>query len=317
MTSGPGGEEEQTPSASEGGATLRNRAALSTYSTGVQGAVRLLFSVLVGRLGSKELLGQTNTSLSLAVLSSQLWSFPAAMAGNRFVALRKTLGDEDGARVVARHIALRTALVSLVVPTTASLIGSLLLGFSPAYTAATVALAWVYSIYVALRGVKFGSLDFRHVAVWDTVAAASTLVLTVLVLTLNLNALVLLPLIIGYGLFALSSWPQRVEGRVHGETRREIDRFILLGAVAGVASGGLLQASQLAARYFTGAAGAGDFAAALSLATPASMLSISLGTVLVPPLVSAAGRGDRVGVRRHGDAILRRPRPSSWASSGC
>ena len=296
----------QPPGGEASSSSLRSRAALSTYSTVVQGAARLLFSVLVARLGSRELLGQTNSALSLAVLSNQLWSFPAATAGVRYVALRKTLGDDAGAAVVARHIATRTALVSLLIPTSAALVGAFVLDFEPTLALGTLGLAWVYSIYVTVRGTQFGFLRFRHVAVWDTVAAATTIVLTVVVLLLDLTPLTLLPLIVGYGVFAVMSWPRRVRQRVDAGLRREIDRFILFGAVAGVASGGLLQASQLAAQYFTGASGAGDFAAALSLATPASMLSVALSTVLVPPLVAAAGRGDTAAVRRHGDAILRR-----------
>ena len=68
--------------------SLRSRAALSTYATAVQGLARLLYGVLIGHLGSRELLGQTNTSLSLSVLASQLWAAPASAAGTRFVAAR-------------------------------------------------------------------------------------------------------------------------------------------------------------------------------------------------------------------------------------
>ena len=52
------------------GGSLRSRAALSTIATAVQGLGRLLYSVLIGHLGSRELLGQTNTSLSLSVLTA-------------------------------------------------------------------------------------------------------------------------------------------------------------------------------------------------------------------------------------------------------
>ena len=72
------------------GGSLRSRAALSTIATAVQGLGRLLYSVLIGHLGSRELLGQTNTSLSLSVLTSQLWAAPAATAGTRFVAMKAT-----------------------------------------------------------------------------------------------------------------------------------------------------------------------------------------------------------------------------------
>lgn len=306
MTSPPPTPEEAGGQPPHDTTSLRGRAALSTYATAVQGLARLLYGVLIGNFGSRELLGQTNTSLSLSVLSSQLWAAPAATGGTRFVAARATLDDPEGAATVARHIATRTALISMVLPTGVSLAGSLWLGFGPAQTIATVLLAFSYSMYVTLRGIQYGALRFRHVAFWDTVAGALALVLVVLVLALDLTVLALLPLAAGYGLFAVMSWPARAAGRVEPTLRRQIDHFVLFGALSGIASGGLLQLSQIAAHYYAGPASAGDYAAALTLATPASMLSIALSTVLVPPLVAAAGRGDRRAVHVQSDAIARR-----------
>ena len=288
------------------GGSLRSRAALSTIATAVQGLGRLLYSVLIGHLGSRELLGQTNTSLSLSVLTSQLWAAPAATAGTRFVAMKATLDDPEGAATVARHIATRTALISMVLPTAVALAGSAWLGFGAAHTVGTVVLAFTYSMYVTLRGVQYGALRFRHVAVWDAIAAATALLTVTVVLALDLTVVALLPLTLGYALFAVASWPARVAARVEAPLRREIDRFVFFGAVSGLASGGLLQLSQLVAHSVAGPAEAGDFAAALTLATPASMLSVALRTVLVPPLVAAAGRGDRAAVHAQSGASARR-----------
>ena len=51
--------------------------------------------------------------------------------------------------------------------------------------------------------------------------------------------------------------------------------------------------------------GAGSFAAALSLATPASLASRSLTLVLFPSLAAAHGRGDMEGARRQTDVATR------------
>ena len=286
--------------------SLRSRAALSTYATAVQGLARLLYGVLISHFGSRVLLGQTTTSLSLSVFTSQLWAAPASAAGTRFVAAQATLGRDEAAAVVARHLAVRSARIALVLPTVVALLGSLVLGFSAAHTIGTVVLAFSYSMYSTLRGIQYGALRFRHVAVWDTIAGGLALVLVTVVLTLHAYALALLPLALGYALFAVVSWPARAAGRVDPALRRQIDHFVLFGAVSGLASGGLLQLSQLAAHHYSGPAGAGDFGAALTLATPASMLSIALSTVFVPPLVAAAGRGDRAAVHAQSDAIARR-----------
>ena len=301
----PPSEPSRAP-ATRPATSLRSRAGLTTYATAVQGLARFLYSLLIGHLGSRELLGQTNTSLSLSVFTSQLWAAPASVAGMRFVALRAALSDPVGAATVARHIAVRTAVISLVLPTGVALAGSLWLGFDAAQTLSTALLAFAYSMYSTTRGIQYGHLRYRRVAVWDTIAGATSLLAVVVVLALDLTPLALLPLTLGYGLFAVVSWPARGRGRVEPALRREIDRFVLFGAVSGTASGGLLQLSQIAAHSSAGPGPAGDYAAALTLATPASMLSIALSTVLIPPLVAAAGRGDRRGVHVQSDVIARR-----------
>ena len=73
------------------------------------------------------------------------------------------------------------------------LAGSLWLGFGAAHTVGTVLLAFAYSLYSTSRGIQFGALRFRHVAMWDTVAGGLALVAVTLVLVLDLTALALLP----------------------------------------------------------------------------------------------------------------------------
>lgn len=286
--------------------SLRARGILSLYATAVQGSVRLLYSVLVGRFGSRDFLGHTNTSLSIAVLASQLWAAPASAGGTKYVALKAALDDQAGAQAVAWHLTRRTALVGLVVPIGFALGASLWLDLGTGQAVATCVLAWAYSMYNTLRGVQFGAQNYRRVAVLDTLAAITALTLLATVLVLHLDPFILVPITIGYLLFAALAWPSRArQHRLEAPLRREIDRFVLLGVLSGLASGGLLQASQLAAHHFGGAAQAGVYAAAFSLATPPSMIAIALTSVIVPPLVGAASRGDRAAVRLHSDRLAR------------
>ena len=80
--------------------------------------------------------------------------------------------------------------------------------------------------------------------------------------------------------------------------------FLALTLVNSVATGGFLQLAMVAARYWD-AEGAGAFAAALTLATPASLLSRSLSLVLLPSLATAYGQGDHDSVRRQTDLTTR------------
>jgi peptidoglycan biosynthesis protein MviN/MurJ (putative lipid II flippase) len=87
--------------------------------------------------------------------------------------------------------------------------------------------------------------------------------------------------------------------------RREIDHFVLFGVAGAVAVTGFLQLSMVVARLADTDAQAGQYAAALSLATPASLLAGSMSLVLFPAMAEAWGRGDREGFRRQGDHAMR------------
>src|SRR5690606_36015248 len=87
--------------------------------------------------------------------------------------------------------------------------------------------------------------------------------------------------------------------------RREIDHFVLFGLAGAVAVTGFLQLSMVVARLVDSDAQAGQYAAALSLATPASLLAGSMSLVLFPAMAESWGRGDLESFRRQGDEAMR------------
>ena len=286
--------------------SLRSRAGLTTYATAVQGLARFLYSLLIGHLGSRELLGQTNTSLSLSVFTSQLWAAPASVAGMRFVALRAALSDPVGAATVARHIAVRTAVISLVLPTGVALAGSLWLGFDAAQTLSTALLAFAYSMYSTTRGIQYGHLRYRRVAVWDTIAGATSLLAVVVVLALDLT-----PSPCCRSLWATACSPSSRGRRaaVAGWSPPCAARSTASCSSAPSAArpaGACSSSRRSPPTPPQGPARPVTTRQRSTLATPASMLSIALSTVLIPPLVAAAGRGDRRGVHVQSDVIARR-----------
>ena len=80
-----------------------------------------------------------------------------------------------------------------------------------------------------------------------------------------------------------------------------MDAFVLLAVVGTLASAGFLQLSNVLARAADSPHDAGLYAAALSLATPASLLSRSFGLVLFPSMSEAHGRADRASLRAQTD----------------
>ena len=86
--------------------------------------------------------------------------------------------------------------------------------------------------------------------------------------------------------------------------RSELDQVVLLGVAGSVASSGFLQISMIVAKNLD-AAEAGQFAAALTTATPASLPAASLSLVLFPALAAAWGRGDKALFRPQPDQAKR------------
>jgi putative peptidoglycan lipid II flippase len=128
---------------------------------------------------------------------------------------------------------------------------------------------------------------------WDLASVAIGLAALVGMLLLGVRGPALvLPLVLAYGLYTVAGWPYAASGKPQRDRRRELDAFVVLGAAGTLASTGFLQLSQITAKVTAGNAEAGQYAAALNLATPASMLAASLSLVLFPSMAEAWGRGD-------------------------
>lgn len=286
------------------GETLASQGLLSTLGIVVQGAVRFLFSVIVGNVFGKIVLGAANSAIAVALFASLLQPSAAASSSTKFVARARGAGDFDLADEVSTYLVRRTTVAALVLGVSAALVAPFLLDLGVVDALLTGLLVITYSGYMFLRGTMFGLGMVERATVWDVVSAAAALAALAFVVKTGMSGIVLLPLALGYGVYVLANVP--VRGRVSLDTRarREIDRFVRLTLVNSLATGGLLQMAMVVARI-EDPRGAGAFAAALSLATPASLVSRSLSLVLFPSLSAAYGRGDHASLRSQVDTATR------------
>jgi O-antigen/teichoic acid export membrane protein len=277
------------------------RAVLSTVGVGVQGVVRFLFSLLIGRTSGTAVLGEAAAPVSLALFMSLLWPTATGTAAAKFVAVARGAQRPDEIEAVGRHLARRTIQSSLVLALCATLVARTVLDVSWAAAAMTGALALAYSGYAFTRGLQFGAGQVPRATFWDVTSAVLSVVVLVMVVTSHSVAVLLLPLVIGYGLYTVANWPRRATAMIPPALRREVDGFVLLGVVGTLASTGFLQISNVLARAANSPHEAGLYAAALSLATPASLLSRSFSLVLFPSMSEAHGRQDRASLRAQTD----------------
>lgn len=389
--------------------TMRLRAVLSTVGIGVQGGLRFVSSVLIGRVGGDAVLGVVNSAISAAMFLTLLGPQSAGNAASKFVARSRGAGRYVEAQQVARHLAGRLVIVSAALAVIAILSWAGISGepLTESWRGGLCVAALVvgYAGYSFVRGLQFGAGQVPRATAWDVTSVVIGLAGVLVLLASGVrNTTLLLPLAAAYLVYTAAGWPQRTatgqEDRHPGHTshitggssspggaesgdgprsgsssspdtpgsgaengieaahvawssaskapsaaagvgaeeakmassddpaastsagaraatlagtdrglgrglRREIDHFVLFGIAGAVAVTGFLQISMVVARLADTDGEAGQYAAALSLATPASLLAGSMSLVLFPAMAEAWGRGDREGFRRQGDHAMR------------
>jgi len=292
---GPVGAGEAVPPVVA--ASVAGSAVLSTVGVGVQGLARLAYTVLLGRALGTEALGHMSALLSLSIFAALLWPTAAGNTASRFLALavRRSRPDADVRRVLdISMVVSSTVLAAAAVPVALALGNDLGVALSAGLLVAA------YGTYAYARGGSLGHGLVRRVAVWDVLSSALSLGLLVAVLAGQVPVLALVPLSAGYLVFSAVCWPRsraasgaRPSPSVTSEERRDVLGFATWNVLAGVTTNGLLQLAMVAAQVQAPGAGAGVYAAAFTLATPASMLGQAVSQVIVPAFAHGSGAGER------------------------
>lgn len=275
---------------------------LSLITIGVSGLVRLVFSVLVGRVFGTAALGHVNTIISIAMFATLVCSPGLGQAVARYLART----DSDGSTATGRSVlVLATAahhvvclvlavVVAMVIPAERWQDRALALGLTVGYGAYTYYKAVLYGVD---RVERYAFLELS----WD---ALFVLAMVALVVT-RAHFWILAPLVLVYAGFSIGAQVSLIRrlgagrpGRPDAGVRRAVLAFAAVTTVGTVSSAGFLQLSQVFALRAGGANGAGLFAAAMTLVTPAYLLPRAISVVLFPAMARAAGREDRETHRR-------------------
>jgi O-antigen/teichoic acid export membrane protein len=122
--------------------------------------------------------------------------------------------------------------------------------------------------------------------VWDLITAIGAIALLLAVIILGLDEVVLLPAILGYTVFAAAEFLAARRARqappVLAPKTPPLTPFLAWSSIALIATNGLMQLSMVVAFAFEPREIAGQFAAALSLATPVSMIAQAVTQALIP-----------------------------------
>jgi O-antigen/teichoic acid export membrane protein len=286
--------------------TLASGSVLSTIGLLAQGVLRFATSFLVGHIAGKSELGVVASAIATATILAVLWPTSTGSAASKFLARSRGAGNADETKATAAHLRRRTIQTSVFLGLVSVPIWVVIDHGSWSAAISVAALTIAFSGYSFTRGVQFGAGQVPRATSWDLTSVTLGLAgLVGLLLAGVRGPALVLPLVLTYGLYALASWPYAAKGSLPRERRREMDVFVVLGAAGSLASTGFLQLSQIAAKLTGGDADAGQYAAALGLATPASLLAASLSLVLLPSLSEAWGRADHAAFRAQTDRATR------------
>lgn len=258
---------------------------LSTVGTLVQGLARFGYTVLVARFFGPEQLAEVNTLLSLTIIASLFWPTAAGNAAGTFIARSIALGvrPQRVLNLLWRSFFIVSGVLVLIAIPIAVIVVHV--DALEAVVFAGVVVGW--SAYIFTRGIRMGLGQVEGVAVWDVATAIGTLALLAVVIAGRYEAIILAPLGLGYAVFAVAAWrSSRSAGADAPEdttTRpRDIWHLVRWNSLGLIATNGLIQFSMVYAFVASDAVDAGQFAAAIALATPASMLAQAVSQVLIP-----------------------------------
>ena len=292
--------------AAETDGTLTSRGVVSSAGLAIQGGLRFATSWLIFHLGGKAALGVVQSAISTATLLAMLWPTTTGAAASKYIARARGAGDPTELAAVVAHLRRRTLLAGALVGLAAIPAWVVLDdgGYADAVWVAVFAAA--YSGYAFARGVHFGAGQILRATTWDALSASLGLIALVLALLAGVRGTQLLvPIALSYAVYTVAGWPRGAGGRIDPSLRREIDHIVVVGVAGTLASTGFLQLAMIVARATGGNNEAGQFAAAMVTATPASLLASSLSLVLFPTLAEAWGRGDKALFKTQTDQATR------------
>lgn len=276
-------------------ASLVTNSALSMVGLLAQGLLRFTTSWLVGRLAGGLVLGTVQSAISTASMLALLGPTSTGTAASKYLARARGTEDQDELVAVATHLRRRVVALASLLSVAGVLFWVLYDGGAWVDGLSVGLLTASYAGYSFTRGVQFGTGQVQRATAWDVISAVGGIAALAVALALGARGpALILPLVLSYTAYTVASWPRAGSARpvLDLALRRELDEVVLLGVTGTVASAGFLQVAMITAQG-ADPEGAGQFAAAMATATPASLLAISLSLALFPSLAEAWARGDR------------------------
>lgn len=274
------------------------------------GLTRFIHGTLVARATDPSMYGHVGLLIAVTTIASLLLPAGVASAMPKFVPFLQGRGDSDAARSAYRLLSWLGIGGGLLFGLGAAAIADATLDLTAKDTAQVAALAVAFSIYSVDKASFYAFARVDAYVRLELCTSAIAVLATVAVVATG-STLYLLPLALGYAVFAVvARLLLRPDARgpapgLGGLPRGEVLGYVVLASAGTLASQGFLQGTQLLAEGFATRVEVAYFAAAVALVQPLYFLPRALGLALFPAMARAHGAGDLETVRRNADLSTR------------
>ena len=271
---------------------LRRKSSLALVGVVAQGGFRVATNVVIGRFAGTAVLGQAAGIVAAAQFLTLLGPSSLAAAQTRFVARGAAdhPGSVDFGAGVVGHVRRRVLAVGAVLVVFTVCVWGLALRTPPEHVAILVVLTGGLIAYGLTKSHLLGIGRVERMVVSEVATAIAGMLAVGGLIWAGVRDLTLLwPVAATAWMCAALSWVVNRPVALPASTRREVDRFAAIGVVGTLVSAGFLQSSVMVASQLIGGEEAGHYAAAFALATPLSLITISVGMILFPTFSGVSG----------------------------
>ncbi len=259
---------------------VRRNSLLVFVGVVAQGGFRVLTNVLIGRAAGTVVLGQAAGLIAAAQVLTLLGPTSLAAAQTRFVASE---GSEQARTAIVRHVRRRVLQVGALIIAAAMFVWGEALAAPAEELVALAGLASGLMAYALAKSHLLGLGRVRRLVASEVVTAALGLGLVLTMSVMGVRDIRLVwPVAASAWSCAVLMWLQVRSTCDERHSYPDVDKFAALGVLGTMVSAGFMQGSVLLAAKGIGGEQAGYYAAAFALATPLSLLTTSIGTVLFP-----------------------------------
>lgn len=291
--------------------TLAGDGLFAIFARVSPGLSTFAISVLVGRLGGVEMLGEVQLALSSATLACIFFPTPAGSVASRFLARSLALDHSSSAEAVTHFVARSAGIAAVVLAGVVMAIHALAMSSNAALTISAGLMTLAVAGRAVAEGFHAGLGRLGRLSTWTLCISSLGVVGAAAVLVGGgRSATVLVPLALGNLFMAYQSLP--IRRSFPRETRllpkaeeSEILKYVKLGITGMLASTGLAQGAIFAASISNDLSYVGQYSAAMTLTMPFALAASAMILILFPALSKAHATGSKAELRRLTDSATR------------